>query len=277
MKKIALVLGLAAGLVAIQASALPTFQLAGGYQGPVKIKFSNFESFTETVIVPGAQNFGVVDVTQILDPSNNVLWNKGQDGGFISGVFDGLTVASVSGVAPNINVHGSGGLIDLYLNPSPINAAQGISGYAAAGGGCAANQLCYNTVSNVAGGGVFLNLALVSGITTDPTQTIDATFTADTLPFAGTANAYYDVTGGAFASTFHTLAQPSNFGNRDFFAQNTFCTNGQASCNGTGVGDWQLVSDDPIRGSVPEPGTLALLAAALLGLGFVGANRRRTL
>jgi hypothetical protein len=103
--------------------------------------------------------------------------------------------------------------------------------------------------------------------------TLNADFNATTLPTAGTAQAYYNVVGGSLASKFDTDTLPTAFGTRDFFAQNTFCPNGATSC-GLPVGDWQLLSNDPIRAFVvPEPTTLAVLGFGLLGLGF--AVRRR--
>ena len=89
MKKLlALVLGVAASTCAL---ADPAFSL-GGYTGGIKIKFSNFENIDTAAgtacspLIAGCINFGVLDVTQILSNSDQVLWNKGQAGGFLSGV-----------------------------------------------------------------------------------------------------------------------------------------------------------------------------------------------
>src|SRR5215469_6186962 len=69
----------------------------GGYTGPIQFHFNNYESFTSTTIAPGVVNFGTVGVTSITEPVHNtVLWFQGKSGQFLSAVFNGITVNTVT-------------------------------------------------------------------------------------------------------------------------------------------------------------------------------------
>lgn len=288
IKKLALAVATIGCLAATQASAVPSFSLNGGYTGAIKIKFSNWESFDTIdpqtgLPVVGGHNYGILKISTVEsdDGNNTLLWSSGQGGGELTGVFSGITLTAVTPSGGGFDLVSTGGALDLYLNPVGTfagagGANQGNGGYAAAGGGCLINQNCYNGISNAAGGALFLGLDWVSGIDPlDATTTIDGGLDGSTFPGTGDAGGFLDVTGGAYAFNFDTNGQSTAFGNRDLFAQNDFCVNGTVGCASPAQGDWQLVSEDPVRASfrVPEPGTLLLGGIGLLGLGF--SKRRR--
>lgn len=283
MKKLALALGIAGALCAAQASADPIFSL-GGYTGAIKIKFSNWENFTPSTgnlpINPGSVNYGIVKITSIEsdDGNNTPLWTSGKDGAELTGVFYDILVENVTAIPGAFNIQSSGGKLDVYLNPNGAFAAagganQGTSGYTDAG--CAVSGTCYDGISNVAGGVLFLATEWVSGVDpTDSTITVDGDLQGSTFPGTGDAAGYQDVVGGKYKTNFDTNGQATAFGGRDLFLQNDFCTNGAVGCANPQQGNWQLVSEDPTRAFfVPEPGTLALLGLGLFGLGF-GARRK---
>lgn len=268
----------------LASAAVPAFAASidlGGYSGPIEIKFNNFESFTGNGAIQASNtNFGIIQITQILGESvigsnnfNLAVWNTGQNGQFLSGVFGALHVDSVTGTSTLGSTANSGGFINLYLNGSDLNSAQGTAGYAA--GGCAVGGTCYHTVSDVGGTNV-LNLAFASGIDPlNPTTTLTSTFDLQTSPFTGTAQGYLNVVGGTQAGAFDTNGVPTVFGARDMFLQDNFCVAGSSPICGAS-GNWAFNSHDPVLGAViPEPSTLSVFGSALLALAFFGRWRRK--
>lgn len=265
-------------------SAVPAFADSidlGGYSGAIQIKFNNFESFTNG-LQTGSTNFGIIQVTQILGETvqgsnafNESLWTTGTNGQYLSGVFGGINVDSVSGTPTSGSSLNSGGQIDLWLNSTDLTATQGTSGYAAAGVGCNVGDLCYHTVTD-AGGTNVLNLALVPGIDpTSSTTTLTSTFNLATSPFTGTAQGYLDAVGGTEMAAFATMSLPTVFGPADMFLQDNFCVAGSSPACGT-AGNWAFNSHDPVLGAViPEPSTLSVFGSALFALAFFGRWRRK--
>jgi len=86
----------------------------------------------------------------------------------------------------------------------------------------------------------------------------------------GNATSYLQITGGSAASRF----TKNSFGTgRDLRLGNHFGSEGNGNFLQTGFNwGWNISSDDPATGTIPEPGTVALMAVAMGGL--AGTLRR---
>jgi len=298
MKKFSIFLMLAMFLVgtAVTASA---FTLAGGYSGPFKMKFSNWDNLIlPTPNLPGPppsyfdnngdgieDNYGIIFITEIRsdDGMNTLLWSDGTTGETLTGMFYGLDTQSwVPDGLGGISAQAVGGKMDIYLDTSPgsFDATLGVGGYTVPH----TEYTGINTPADLAAGAsLFLSLDFVPGIDTANDATLDSSLDSSTAPITGDASFYLGVTGGAYADMFDTNGFTPTYtpdggmatvGSADLFAQNDFVPNDGSTA--PIQGDWGLLSEDPVRGiaaPIPEPSTMMLFGLGLLGLGFVGRKK----
>jgi hypothetical protein len=282
-------------LTATSALALPVLT-----PGPLSLQYFNDEQFSASNSINCGVgctegNWGVVLVTNIsvgtvqnpvgsdIQGGGTPVFTNLQNGGNqITGIFYGVQVD------PNDPTKATGGVLDLYF--WDVNN-QNTGTLLASGPGAlrtAQDQFTgYTCAPNTPGCTFLARLDFASGqlaAAGDNTTTISTAVNPTTAD--GTAHSYLEVNtgaGGAWASlldsNFFTLNPTNNAPfpgyTRDIRLDSNFNHSGATAWNGPiGTDIVGLQSNDPARfAAVPEPGSLVLLAAALVGLAL-GQRRR---
>lgn len=188
-------------------------------------------------------------------------------GPYLTGIFGGLNdyfveVGVLGGTAQTL-VNSVGGTFSIFSNTSDWNPNLGPTG--------AGVNLDTGTYAGISGGSLLLTGAFAAGAVRNGDLVSSYTSRYDNGSISGNGSGFLDFTGGSALAFFDTNSLTNtNGGKNDAFMTVTYDdANGAASSLG-----WTVKSVAQVSGNVvPEPGSLALISLAMLGMGVVSRRK----
>jgi hypothetical protein len=288
----------ALGAVVASASAAPIDLPSGAL---IDFKFTGVTAERQSPLPPGATfgnslandgfyyetTFGAGYVNQIIDANNptTTFWQTGQNNQTVSFFLYGIADKSSAPNGPGFNLNNIGCTapadgcdgkihIDFYLDSASSGTNPGFLG-----GGTTVkpgDRCGFNCLTGITDGSLLMSWELAPGASpTDPLATLFQSVLGLTLPTNGLGDFLANCVSGPECALFNTAAipNPTTSAVANFFGQFTL----QTPPAGTANNGWEGLISDPVLTEVtfvPEPATLTLFGAGLLGLGSLRARKR---
>ncbi len=309
MRKLIIALAVFALVLGVSVKSSQAVNL-GGYAGKIKFKYSDWTDIISVYDTDsggygnanGSEDFwGIYDVTSILkdDGTNQVIWQKGDDGEYLTGIYynldddfweiDAGTGKQNTQLVGGSNVNDNGDLItagrlDLWLDTvDDFDASLGIGGrtaldkYTNITDGTASLYLATEFATGIKFGGI-------APTTLDDHIVLDNDIDPSTQFATGDGSFFLNVIGGSAADVFDTngynLTDDSGNTNilRDFKGEfDTEVVYVPGTILPDGTEPFEILSEDPVRGAIkpiPEPTTVALLGIGLVGMAGVAVRKK---